>query len=162
MVWDINTKFLPVEDHNRRQLLTKFEGSWCAQIWISCQNILKLKWAWRAQFLSYDFQILQKYITLEDAQVILLLYLKILALNRICKKFKSLWVHLHDVHGLLYLLVILSPFMCNTVGILYFLFVCYTLHVVFGLTLSIDLQRRIILSKAKKSYLHLCNHETEL
>ena len=93
MVWDINTKFLPVEDHNRRQLLTKFEGSWCAQIWISCQNILKLKWAWRAQFLSYAFQILQKCITFEDAQMILLALLKILSLNRIFKKSIQLLVH---------------------------------------------------------------------
>ena len=93
LVWDINTKFLPVEDHNRRQLLTKFEGSWCAQIWISCQNILKLKWAWRAQFLSYAFQILQKCITFEDAQMILLALLKILSLNRIFKKSIQLLVH---------------------------------------------------------------------
>ena len=93
MVWDINTKFLPVEDHNRRQLLTQFEGSWCAQIWISCQNILKLKWAWRAQFLSYAFQILQKCITFEDAQMILLALLKILSLNRIFKKSIQLLVH---------------------------------------------------------------------
>ena len=93
VVWDINTKFLPVEDHNRRQLLTKFEGSWCAQIWISCQNILKLKWAWRAQFLSYAFQILQKCITFEDAQMILLALLKILSLNRIFKKSIQLLVH---------------------------------------------------------------------
>ena len=93
MVWDINTKFLPVEDHNRRQLLTKFEGSWCAQIWISCQNILKLKWAWQAQFLSYAFQILQKCITFEDAQMILLALLKILSLNRIFKKSIQLLVH---------------------------------------------------------------------
>ena len=93
MVWDINTKFLPVEDHKSRQLLTKFEGSWCAQIWISCQNILKLKWAWRAQFLSYAFQILQKCITFEDAQMILLALLKILSLNRIFKKSIQLLVH---------------------------------------------------------------------
>ena len=100
MVWDINTKFLPVEDHNRRQLLTKFEGSWCAQIWISCQNILKLKWAWRAQFLSYAFQILQKCITFEDAQMILLALLKILSLNRIFKKSIQLLVHTGAVLGL--------------------------------------------------------------
>ena len=93
VVWDINTKFLPVKDHNRRQLLTKFEGSWCAQIWISCQNILKLKWAWRAQFLSYAFQILQKCITFKDAQMILLALLKILSLNRIFKKSIQLLVH---------------------------------------------------------------------
>ena len=99
MVWDINTKFLPVEDHNRRQLLTKFEGSWCAQIWISCQNILKLKWAWRAQFLSYAFQILQKCITFEDAQMILLALLKILSLNRIFKKSIQLLVHTGAVLG---------------------------------------------------------------
>ena len=93
VVWDINTKFLPVEDHNRRQLLTKFEGSWCVQIWISCQNILKLKWARRAQFLSYAFQILQKCIALEDAQMILLALLKNLSLNRIFKKSIQLLVH---------------------------------------------------------------------
>ena len=93
MVWDINTKFLPVEDHNRRQLLTKFEGSWCAQIWISCQNILKLKWAWRAQFLSYAFQILQKCITFEDAQMILLWPLDICNSLKVSKNSKDLHVH---------------------------------------------------------------------
>ena len=93
VVWDINTKFLPVGDHNRRQLLTKFEGSWCAQIWISCQNILKLKCAWRDQFSSYTFQILQKYITFEDTQMILPALLKILSLNRIFKKSIQLLVH---------------------------------------------------------------------
>ena len=102
LVWDINTKFLPVEDHNRRQLLTKFKGSWCTQIWISCQNILKLKWAWRAQFLSYAFQILQKCITFEDAQMILLALLKILSLNRIFKKSIQLLVHTGAVLDLLF------------------------------------------------------------
>ena len=57
----------------------------------------KLKWAWHAQFLSYTFQILQKYTTF-DAQMTLLPCLKILALKRIYKKIKSLRVHLHDVH----------------------------------------------------------------
>ena len=59
----------------------------------------KLKWAWHAQFLSYTFQMLQKYITFEDAQMIFLPCLKILALNRIYKKFKSLLVPLYDVHA---------------------------------------------------------------
>ena len=94
MLWDINTKFLPVEDLNWRQLFTKFEDSRCTQIWISCQNVLKLKRAWRAQFLSNAFQILQKCITFEDAQMILLSLLKILALNRIYKKSIQLLVHL--------------------------------------------------------------------
>ena len=49
--------------------------------------------------MSYAFQILQKFITFENALKILLPCLKILALNRIYKKFKSLRVHLYDVHA---------------------------------------------------------------
>ena len=75
-------------------------GGYCAKIRAAMPlAISKLKCAWRAQFLSYAFQILQKYITFEDAQMTLLPWLKILALNRIYKKFKSLRVHLYDVHA---------------------------------------------------------------
>ena len=39
---------------------------------------LKLKWAWRAQFLSHTLQILEKLIIFEDLQMILLSFLETL------------------------------------------------------------------------------------
>ena len=54
------------------------------------------------QFLSYAFQILQKCITFEDAEMILLALLKILSLNRIFKKSIQLLVHTGAVLASIY------------------------------------------------------------
>ena len=52
----------------------------------------KLKWAWRAQFLSHTLEILGKVISFEDVQMILLSFLEILIIAKVSKTIPKLSV----------------------------------------------------------------------
>ena len=60
---------------------------------------LKLKWVWQAQFLSHTLQILEKVISFEDLQMILLSFLEIFITSKVTKNvprlsvqvWRSLW-----------------------------------------------------------------------
>ena len=65
----------------------------------------KLKWAWRAQFLSYAFEILGKFLFFEDLQMIVKSLLaksnrKIFGKNRgkqVSRYIRNLWLRLHSI-----------------------------------------------------------------
>ena len=71
VVWDINTKFLPVEDLIRFQLFTKFGGPSFTQNRFPAKTILNFSRAWQAYFLSFDFQIWWEVTSFEDVQMML-------------------------------------------------------------------------------------------
>ena len=69
VVWDINTKFSPVEDIMRLQLFTKFGGPSFTQNRFPAKTILNFSRAWQAYFLSFDFQIWWEVTSFEDVQM---------------------------------------------------------------------------------------------
>ena len=77
-------------DLQKISLLPKF--GWCGLKIKSAMPLrsLKLKWAWQAQFLSYNLQILGKVMFFEDLQMILLSFLEILIIIKVAKNVPKL------------------------------------------------------------------------
>ena len=71
VVWDIDTKFLPVVVLMRIQFSTKFGTSSCTQNWFLAKTILNFKRAWQAHFLSHTHETQEICCFLADVQIIL-------------------------------------------------------------------------------------------
>ena len=69
MLWDITTKFLPVQDLIKSQLSTKFEEFSLKNEAATPLTISNFSRAWQAYFLSYTLQILCENTTFIDVQM---------------------------------------------------------------------------------------------
>ena len=69
MLWDITTKFLPVQDLMRRQLSTKFEEFILKNDAATPLTISNFSRAWQAYFLSYTLQIWCENTSFKDVQM---------------------------------------------------------------------------------------------
>ena len=69
MLWDITTKFLPVQDLIKRQLSTKFEECILKNDAATPLTISNFSRAWQAYFWSYTLQILCENTTFIDVQM---------------------------------------------------------------------------------------------
>ena len=69
MLWDITTKFLPVQDLIRSQLSTKFEECSLKNDAATPLTISNFSRAWQAYFWSYTLQILCENTTFIDVQM---------------------------------------------------------------------------------------------
>ena len=74
VVWDINTKFLPVNVPKSIQLCTKFEVLSYTQNGFPAETILKFKRVWQAHFMSHTHQTQEICCFSADVQIILLLF----------------------------------------------------------------------------------------
>ena len=101
VLWDINTKFLPVIDHRRSQLSTKFEGASCTENGFPVKTILNFSRAWQAYFLSDNLQIWGEVKTFKGVYVIWF-WLWYLCWYRISKNLKSFTLQVTELYGLTY------------------------------------------------------------
>ena len=77
VVWDINTKFSPINVPISYQLFTNFEVTSYIQNWFPAKTILSFSRAWQAYFLSHSHQTPQFFYFFADLQIILLSFLGI-------------------------------------------------------------------------------------
>ena len=70
MLWDITTKFLPVEDLMRSQLFTNFDGYSLKNGAATPLTIWNFSRAWQAYFLSNNLQIWRENTSFNDLQMI--------------------------------------------------------------------------------------------
>ena len=71
VIWDIDTKFLPIVVLMSFQLSTKFEGHNSLKKTAMPLGSSKWKWAWRAHFLSHTYETQEICCFLADVQIIL-------------------------------------------------------------------------------------------
>ena len=77
VVWDINTKFSPINVPISYQLFTNFEVTSYIQNGFPAKTILSFSRAWQAYFLSHSHQTPQICYFFADVQIILLSFLEI-------------------------------------------------------------------------------------
>ena len=77
VVWDINTKFSPINVPISYQLFTNFEVTSYIQNGFTAKTILSFSRAWQAYFLSHSHQTPQIFYFFADLQIILLSFLGI-------------------------------------------------------------------------------------
>ena len=99
VLWDINTKFLPVEDLIRIQLSSKFKRCCLKNRPAMPLTFSNFSRARQAHFLSYDLQIWWKVITFKGTYMIWF-WFWYLSRYGIWKNVKSCTVHLTEVFGL--------------------------------------------------------------
>ena len=93
VLWDITTKFLPVQDLIRSQLSTKFEECSLKNDSATPLTISNFSRAWQAYFLSYTTKTLVKNISYKDLQIILGQRFWISSCLKVSKNVKSLPLH---------------------------------------------------------------------
>ena len=85
VVWDINTKFSPINVPISYQLFTNFEVTSYIQNGFPAKTILSFSRAWQAYFLSHSHQTPQICYFFADVQIILLSFLEISSYFKVTK-----------------------------------------------------------------------------
>ena len=100
VVWDIDTKFLPVVVLMSFQLPAKFGDSRCTQNWFPPKTILNFKRAWRAHFLSHTHETQEICFFFGDVQIISLSFFDLSYCLKVAKNTEAFLSRCSELLGL--------------------------------------------------------------